>query len=244
MNARPRYNVEISPVRDITLAGTADLSFWHERLRGQDLVPAAEDKRAQLLLIAVDAKFMGLAFREVSIAIFVCEQDGGDEPIGVYLPHAFNSSRMFAFVERTFYHTPYYRGNIRVETRLPAGFEVSLAEGVVLAAEMSADSSAATRKPVRSGEEDWEGPILLPRSGPRDEAKMFFARLAGHSDAYSFAAHDTLLLKPTARAPIIEWLAESEFAPQEWAIRETATHARSKSVARSSVPLVPAGQPG
>jgi len=240
VNARPRYNVEISPVRDITLRGTADLSFWQERLQGQDLAPAAdEDGRAQLLLVAVDAKFMGMRFRESSIALFV-----RDPPDGVYLVHAFNSSRLFAFVERTFYHTPYYPAKILVETRLPASFEVSLAEGLILGAEMSPDSAADTRKPLRSQEESWEVPILLPRADSRQEGKLFFARLSGPADAYAFAARDTITLTPTPRAPIIEWLAESEFSPQEWAIRETATHARTKSVNRSSVQLSPAGQPG
>jgi hypothetical protein len=239
VNARPRYNVEISPVRDITLRGTADLSFWQERLQGQDLVPAADENgKAQLLLVAVDAKFMGLRFRELSVAVFVRDPDG------VYLAHAFNSSRLFAFVERTFYHTPYYRANILVETRLPASFEVSLAEGMILSAQMSPDSAADTRKPLRSQEESWEGPILLPRAEAQQEGKLFFAKLSGPADAYAFAARDTITLAPTPRAPIVEWLAESEFSPQEWAIRETATHARTKSVNRSSVQLSHAGLPG
>ncbi len=231
-------------MRDITLRGTADLSFWQERLQREDLVPAADDGKAQLLLTAVDAKFMGLRFRELSIAVFVCEPDGGGEPVGVYLAHAFNSLRMFAFVERTFYHTPYYHANIRVETRLPAAFEVSLEEGVILRAQMSADSTAATRQPSRSQEEGWEGPILLPRADSQKEGKLFFARLSGHTDAYSFAARDAITLNGTPRAPIVEWLAESEFSPQEWTIRETGTHARTKSVDRSSVQLSHAGQTG
>jgi hypothetical protein len=244
VNARPRYNVEISSVRDIILRGTADFSFWKERLQGEDLVPAGDDGKAQLMLIAVDAKFMGLRFRELSIAVFVCEPGGGGEPMGVYLPHAFNSLRLFAFIERTFYHTPYYRANIRVETRLPAAFEVSLAEGVILGANMPDGATGATRKASRSQVEEWEGPILLPRDGTQNEGKLFFARLTGHTDAYSFAAHDTITLKPTRAAPIVDWLVASEFSPQEWAIRTSARHARSKSVYRNSVSLLPAGQPG
>ncbi|MEX0676503.1 MAG: hypothetical protein WD063_05475 [Pirellulales bacterium] len=244
MNGRPRYNVEISPVRDIILRGSADLSFWAERLEREDLVPLGDGGKAQLLLIAVDAKFMGVRFRELSVAVSLEASGGTDGHDAVYLPQAFNSVRLFAFVERTFYHTPYYPARIRVETRLPAAFEVSLAEGVILRAEMSADSTSATRKPTRLQEESWEGPIFLPSSPRQQDPKVFFARLAGHTHAYPFAARDTITLKPTSRAPIVEWLAESEFSPQEWAIRETATHARTKSVGRSSVPLSPAGQAG
>lgn len=244
MNARPRYNVKISPVRDIMLRGTADLTFWQERLRGENVVPVVAEGKAQLMLIAVDAKFMGVRFRELSVAVSVDLAEAGGPHDAAYLVHAFNSVRLFAFVERTFYHTPYHHAKIRVETRLPAAFEASLAEGTIIKAEMSPDSAVDTRRPSRSDEERWEGPILLPRAGAQTESKLFFARLTGHSDAYWFSARDAITLAPTPRAPIIEWLAESEFAPQEWAIRETATHARSKSVNRTSVELSPAGQPG
>lgn len=229
-------------MRDILLRGRADLSFWAERLEREDLVPLNDGGKARLLLIAVDAKFMGVRFREFSVAVSLDAPSGNDGHDAVYLPQAFNSLRLFAFVERTFYHTPYYPARIRVETRLPAAFEVSLAEGVILRAEMSADSTPPSRKPARSEEERWEGPILLPRANSQKEGKLFFARLIGHTNAYPFAARDTITLKPTSRAPIIEWLAESEFLPQEWAIRDAATHARSKSVNRSSVQLFHAGQ--
>lgn len=243
MNAQPRYNVEISPVREVALRGVADFAFWKDRLQGEGLVPAGDGDRAQLLLIAVDSQFMGLRFRELSISVFVGQISDGGEPDAVFLVHAFNSSRLFAFVERTFYHTPYYHADVRVETRRPASFEVGRRKDVILRAEMSG-SSIASRTLVRCGEEGWEGPILLPSAASFSKPKVFFAKLGGHTHVYPFAADDVVMIKSTAAAPVLRWLVESEFVGTEWSIRENATHARSKSVKRSSVQLFPAGQAG
>jgi hypothetical protein len=244
VNSPLRYNVEISPVREVMLRGTADFSFWKERLRHEDLVPSGDGRRAQLLVTAIESRFMGLRFREASLAVFVDHGDGGGPEDAAYLLQAFNSSRMFAFVERTFYHTPYDYAAIRVSTRLPAAFEIGQNGGAIFRAEMSAGSSASSRRPARCREEGWEGPIFLPRAKSRGEREVFFGRLGGHMHAYPFLPEDELTIHPTDQVPILGWLVESEFAGQEWGIRETATHARSRTVKRSSVLLSPAGQPG
>lgn len=244
MSARPRYNVVVKPVREVQLRGTADFSFWQQRLRDQQLSPAPDaDGKAQLLLLAVDTRFMGVRFRELSLAVTIAEA-GSEEAVGVYLPQAFNSVRLFAWVERTFYHTPYHRADVHVETGMPAGFEVSLREGVILRAEMEPAASAESRPAVRSDEETWEGPIFLPRAAGQQQNKLFFARLTGDAAVYSFSAQDKITLVPTARAPAIDWLAESEFSPSEWLVRQAGIHARSKSVVRDSVQLSPAGLAG
>jgi hypothetical protein len=238
---RPKYNVVVSPVRDIVLRGTADWSFWTERLAREELAPLEVDGKAQLMLIAVDARFMGIRFRELSIAVSVQSPGGDGDEDAVYLPHAFQSLRLFAFIERTFYHTPYHAAKIRVDAGPPASFEVALPEGPIVRAAMSADSTAQARRPARTAEEISEGPIFLPSRLGQSSRKVFFARLEGLADVYPFMPGDTLKLAPTARAPIIEWLIESDFAPQEWLIRTNAVHGRSKSVDRRSVGLVAAG---
>jgi hypothetical protein len=244
MHTRPKYNVVISPVKDVILRGSADASFWVERLAPEELAPLEVDGKAQLILIAVDARFLGIRFRELSIAVSVQSPGGDGDENAVYLPHAFQSLRLFAFIERTFYHTPYHAAKIRVETGPPASFEVALREGTIVRAAMSSQSTAQTTRPARTVEEVSEGPIFLPSRAGQTSRKAFFARLEGRADIYPFAPGDSLRLAPTARAPIVEWLIESGFAPQEWLIRTSAVHGRSKSVDRRSVGLVATAESG
>lgn len=244
MNSPLRYNVEISPVREVMLRGTADFEFWKERLAREDLVPAGDGLRAQLIITALDSQFMGLRFREASLAVFVENGEGPGADDAAYLMHAFNSSRMFAFVERTFYHTPYQQADVRVDAHLPAAFQIGYRGAVVFRAEMSAIASASSRKPARCQEERWEGPIFLPGAKSGTSGEVFFGRLVGHTDSYPFLPEDTVTIRPDAEAPVFRWLLESEFAGQEWGLRQSATHARSRTVKRSSVFLSPAGQPG
>ena len=87
------YISTITDVREVALAGTADLAYWRERLRGEGLAPLDDDGRASLLLTAIESKFRGIPFRELSISVLL---PGG----GAFLAHAFNSSRLLAFAER------------------------------------------------------------------------------------------------------------------------------------------------
>ena len=52
----------IAPVREVILAGTADLAYWREQLWPEGLRPAEAEGRAALLVTAMSAKFNGLPF--------------------------------------------------------------------------------------------------------------------------------------------------------------------------------------
>jgi len=244
LKAPVTYNVEISPVREIALRGSADLSFWTSRLEREELLPADDGGTAQVLITAMTSKFMGIPFGEVSVAVFVRGHDDGGDADGVFLAHAFNSSRLFAFVERTFFHTPYCHARLQLDCRLPAAFGVFEHQRVILGAKMSESSMASARHLSRTGEEGWEGPIYLPSGGPAGKRRVFFGRIGGHTHAYPFTSDDVLTLAPSKHNPIVAWLAESGFAPKEWTIRKNATHARSRSVDRRRLQLSPAGQAG
>ncbi|MBI1901767.1 MAG: DUF2071 domain-containing protein [Planctomycetia bacterium] len=233
---RVRYIAEISRVRDVTLLGEADLTFWRDRLERESLHPAAHDGKARLIVSSTDAKYMGIAFREVSISVFVSRREDGAGEDGVFLVHAFNSSRLFAFVERTFFGTPYYPGEIEVEARLPAAMRVRKGQETLLQAEMSVASSVSTRPPFRSGEEDWKTPIFLPTKESRgiEKATVFFARLSGLTQVYPFTSTDRLTLRASPGDPVLQWLIDSRFAGKEWHIRADATHARSRTMKRRS----------
>src|SRR5690606_28624144 len=89
------YITTITDVREVALWATADLGYWRERLRDEDLLPFDDGGRAALLLTAIDSKFRGISFRELSISVLV--GDGRS----AFLAHAFSSSRLLAFAERT-----------------------------------------------------------------------------------------------------------------------------------------------
>jgi hypothetical protein len=62
MNERPyetddgiRWAATLPHVREVSLLGTADLAFWRDRLREEDLAPLDRDGKAQVMLIAADS---------------------------------------------------------------------------------------------------------------------------------------------------------------------------------------------
>ncbi len=213
------YIATITPVRELILAGTADLAYWRARLAVVGLFPHDDGGRAALTLSAIAGRFRGLPFREFSVGVVAGEEKGGDD--SVYLVGAFNSSRLLAWAERTFFRTPYEPANIRLNEQPPAGFTISTAGQVVCAATLI----AAT--PPRHEAQEWQGRIYLPPRGPRRE--LFYARLAGPTDVYPFGAADTLTIRPRPGDDVLGCLVESGFAGREWRVRAEAVHARSRT---------------
>jgi len=132
-----KYHVEINHVREVSLVGHSDLAFWKRQLRDEALFPASIDGKATVLISSVAARFNGIRFRELSFSVAICRRENGPDVDGVYLVHAFNSNRFFALVERIFFHTPYYKGDIRVDAQMPASFHLTRDRTAALTAEMS-----------------------------------------------------------------------------------------------------------
>jgi len=217
--SRLRYVAVVAPVREVILAGTADLAYWRDRLQGTRLFPYDDGGRAALLVSALSSTFRGLPFREFSVSVAVSRQSNGATHDGVYLAGAYNSSRLLAFAERAFFQTPY----------VPAGIEVSEQPPISIAAGRNGATRFAAslaRETPRAGHEaqDWEGAIYLPGG-----EKVFYARLTGSTDVYPFTAADTLALHPGEDDAALRQLAESGFAGREWRVRAAATHSRSKT---------------
>src|SRR5689334_12531439 len=99
MSSTPKYVATLSRVREVSLLGSADLSFWTNHLRGANLAPAEFEGKARVLIIAADAKFMGLRFQELSVCVAVPPPQDGGWGDAAYLVRAFNSRRFFAFCE-------------------------------------------------------------------------------------------------------------------------------------------------
>jgi hypothetical protein len=231
MNTPVKFVADVAHVREVSLHGTAELAFWKERLARDNLAPAEQDGKAQVLLVAAEMRFWGVRFRELSFSVQVTRP--GERPRGdaAFLFHAFNSCRFFAFCERVFFSTPYYYGDVRISTAPPASVRLLKGGEVAFRAEMTA---APNREPSRSGEECWDGPIFLPRRhGKEGPSLVFFARLQGQTRTYPFLqGEDVVTIRPSPGVEVLQTLLDSQFVGQEWAVRDNARHARSKTYKR------------
>ena len=228
-----KYIAELAGVEEVALHGTAELGFWQAQLSRERLLPIARNGAAQVLITATNARYAGVRFRELSIAVAVRTLEGSERK-GYFLAQAFNSSRLFAFAERTLFSTPYDHGAIAVDARPPASVEMRLRGKVVFSAAMAAGLQRLEGAEPTAVDELWEGPIFLPNRGRKDRGrgKLFFARIAGRTLNYAFAAEqDRLLAIASAEHPPLAWLSESGFAGGRWALRSSAEHARSKTYA-------------
>src|SRR3954451_19928885 len=106
-----KWTATLSHVREVSLKGAADLGYWTNRLKTEDLVPIEQEGKAQLMILSADARFMGLNFRELSISIAARASESRTAD-AAFLVGAWNSRRFFAFSERVFFSTPYSHGNV------------------------------------------------------------------------------------------------------------------------------------
>lgn len=222
------YIVEVSNVTEVVLTGSANLAFWQNRLKPEDLHPYAPQGRAEVLISATQLKWQGVTSRELTVSVAVADRADETRHAGFYLAHAFNSLAPFAWMERTFFKTPYFPGEIHVNARGPATLELRLKHETMLTAKQS---TATT--PISTADELWAGPIYLPRYlvGATDPGRVFYAKLGGQTQVYPLADSDTLTLRPAV--PVFNWLIESKFAPREWRVRVNAAHSKSKTYRRS-----------
>jgi hypothetical protein len=224
MADRIKYAARLEHVREVSLVGTADLAYWTGPLHAENLVPAEQGGRAQLLLVAADSKFLGIRFTELSFSVLVA-LPGEAEGQGAYLAQAFNSVRFFAFCERALFKTPYHHGRTSVKTSLPAAVDLAVGERSVFRVAMGAGAGART--PIRGGADGWSGPVFLP-----GREKLFYATVQGHTETFPFVpAEDSMAVEPAC--PILQALVDSNFTPSQWAIRPDASHAKSKTYKRA-----------
>jgi hypothetical protein len=231
-----KWSAQLHGVREVSLLGTANLHYWQQRLEEVQLSAIEKDGRAQVLIMAADAKYMGLRFRELSFSVLASSREMGAEVQGAYLVQAFNSRRLFAFCERALFATPYDYGNVHVSTADPSSIQLVLPRGMGFYVEMrSGVGGAPTRQPAHTGEGGWHGPVFLPTHQRRGrEPKLFWARVYGQTESYPFDLDlDWYSVQQDPFPAIFASLSESHFTPKEWLIRKNATHAKSKTYHRA-----------
>lgn len=203
------YVTIVEPVLEVTLIGTADRAVWAPHF---DLGARTADP-VTVVLSAVETIYMGVRFRELSLSLLL------DDAKGI-LVHAFNSSRVFAFIERQMFHTPYYYAAISVTAR-----HIHLAtQGQPLL-----DARLPDTAPVeRSADECREWQLTLPTTKPQ----YFYARLEGHTEYYACAGSTVQGFDHPAMPPAFTYLQQSNFRLHTWSVRTTARHSKSKTYSR------------
>lgn len=140
-----KFDVVVSPVREVTLVGRADLGHWQRNLAVHGLHPTDANGSAEMLLSSCEARFKGIRFRELSVSVFVTQFAGGRTRDGAFLLRAFNSIRFFAFVERTMFRTPYYPQQVALDPQVPAFMRLGDAAQPVLHAAMNKNPATSGR---------------------------------------------------------------------------------------------------
>lgn len=232
MNGQIRYVAEPRNVREVSMRGTADLSYWQHRFKLSRLAPVMSKGRAQILIISAQMRFMGLRFSELSISVFVSDRSRPDRADSVFLVQAFNTQRAFAFCERALFSTPYQHGIVKVGHQLPVSVQLETTRFGSLRAEMGANPSDSPRVPSRSDDEGWSGRVFLPNRGsnPFDSRRYFHAKTTGRAHVYAFDSQvDTLLHDSLPPGSPLLPLRDSGFEVDEWIVREDAIHGKSRT---------------
>ncbi len=215
-------------VRELALLGAADLSWWRDHLADEELEPIERDGRAQVLVSGLTSKWMGIPFRELSVAVAArYRSDSAEE--GFFLARGFNTSRFFAGFERWWFHTPYrYRPDLHVELQCRAVISLGGRSTADLLAELGPREPAGSLTSAQ--EMSFEGPLFIPTGRDRSRRRWFMARIQGLTYTFDFEDNcDRFALASRSRDPILVGLQTSQFRGVQWQLRPNAAHARSKT---------------
>lgn len=232
------WTAQLNHVRDASLLGSAELSFWRDRLAGEELTPVDRVGRTNILIVSAAGRFMGVRFRELSVSVIVSSVAVAAETTSCFLVRAFNSNRFFTFCERRFFSTPYDYADVEVVHDIPTAITVTQHGRTFFQASMQRGDTPTTRTPTHVREEALVARIMLPSRmhSTRRQRKMFFARISGNTHVYPFmAGEDTVVIHPQADGDVFHTLLESDFLPEQWIVRSNAAHAKSRTYNRGEI---------
>ena len=228
-NAQIKWSARVDHVVEVSLLGYADLDYWTTKLAAENLLPIARNNNAQILIVTGDARFRGVRFKEISFSVLARRAD--DPTDGALLLEAWNSSRFFAWCERTFFKTPYAFAQVDISAANPASVHLSDRGQTLFRAQLQS-TRESPRNPTSRSPGGWSGPIFLPSAGPNHAPRYYFARLQGLTEIYPFSPDaDSFTLNPTPQRKSLQSLLESHFRPVHWELRRDATHTRSRTYA-------------
>lgn len=152
-------------------------------------------------------------------------------PNAACLLRAFNSNRFFAFCERTFFSTPYYSAKCEISLD-PVKIGVENQNGILFSAQIG---SIGDRRSENPDDDGWYGSIAIPPKKPgKGKYKYFVAKISGKTTTFEFdESKDTLIIKKDSGVAELSQIVESGFKVNQWIIRESANHAKSKTYTRT-----------
>ncbi len=223
-----KYIAQLEGVRELALLGAAEFSWWRDHLAGEELEPVEVDGQAQVLVTGLDTKWMGIQFRDLSVAVAARCQSGSVET-GMFLARAFNASRFFAGVERWWFHLPYqFRADLHVELGNPTAIRLGGQPAVDLFAELGPREPSVEPAPAR--EMGHTGALFLPKGRDRTRRRWSMVQIHGLTSTFDFDAdRDRFELGSECPDPILAGLRVSQFRGIQRHLRRSATHARSKT---------------
>ncbi len=242
INSNVKYIATVKNVREIALLGTADLKYWQSQLAQESLqpIPTPDGNHAQILLTTISAKWRGNAFREFAVAIAACPQSSHNSAEGVgestsnehyfFFAAAFNSSRIFTFFERHWFHTPYQcRKDLQLALDATPSFQLGSSPHPDIHAQLASRSPKTIPEQIAI---DYPCKLFIPRKENQrpDQLRYFNILLQGLTTITNYdPTQDQFEIAINTKIPILNALKESNFQPTQWHLRTNATHARSKT---------------
>ena len=213
-----KYAATVENVKELRLTGNANLEFWNKHFADKPFQVFDNQGFAEITISATELVWKGFRYNELTITLALAEKDNPHKQVGVFMLHAFNTNRFFAFCERAFFSTPYYFGRINLQETGLFSMNASGHKQVLFTAEMS-----ETERPINEVNDNWEGAVFLKKE------KYFIAKLLGETKVYPFLESDKIILKSDAKHSVFEQLINSGFMAKEWRWRADAFHAKSKT---------------
>jgi hypothetical protein len=214
MSGKPQqYVTVVESVLEVSLRFEAQAGPWAALLQANDVPIVPQTERVQVILSGVQARFMGVRFRELSISVQLTEAD-------YYLAHAFNSVRPFAWAERQFFRTPYYHADIALSE---TSITLRRAGQVMLDAALSPGAKMTSEQ----GEVDLLK-LYLPKALRKDASvsHYFDARLEGASQHFDIAGAD-YRVEQAGDVAALKAFDASEPVLRDWFVRRQAKHSKS-----------------
>ncbi len=215
MTESVKYVTVIDPVFEVTLSGTADANLWREYLKQEELEIQNSQDVVNIIISAVDSKYLGIPFQEFSISVEVSENR-------YLLAHAYNSIGWFALAERALFQTPYYKGDVNVTAN---HLRLSHGKSTCFEAHLAEQSPAINHATERD-----ELLVHLPKRLRRNtlHPHYFCALLEGETD--TFAGEEvSISIEATAADSVLQLLNDSHLHICEWRTRVSARHSKSKT---------------
>jgi len=224
-----RYAVHPTRVEEITLFGTADLSFWRAYLEEEKLEPLVYRERARIMVMGASMTYLGLRYTEISFSVVIALAVGEKTKPAAFLLGAFNSSWLATWSERMLLGAPYRYAECTIASDPDASIALSSNGSEMFRAQMRRESDLAGRPFMASPDADWEGVVFLSggRCCRKSAGRHFFARLAGNTVAYPFSGRDVVRIADGGAAGLMRALNESGFSGEAWVTCSDAQHGQT-----------------